>query len=43
MINNNDVTKQNMIMNKNIPNWPRIPDDSKRILVTGDPGSGKTN
>ena len=25
------------------PNWPQIPDHSYRILITGGPGSGKTN
>ena len=25
------------------PNWPKIPDNLYRILIIGDPGSGKTN
>ena len=30
-------------MKKRIPNWPQIPDHPNRLLITGAPGSGKTN
>ena len=38
MINFHDVTKK-----KHNTNWPEIPDHSKKILITGGSGSGKTN
>ena len=38
MINFHDVTKR-----KHNTNWPEIPDHSKKILITGGSGSGKTN
>ena len=41
MINFNEITKENI---KEIyPNWPQIPDHSYKILIIGDPTSGKTN
>ena len=30
-------------MKKRNPNWPQIPDHPNRLLITGAPGSGKTN
>ena len=41
MINFDDVIKENI---KEInPNWPQIPNDPCRILISGGYGSGKTN
>ena len=40
MISFDDVTKENI---KNNPNMPHIPDHPYRILITGGSGSGKTN
>ena len=34
------VNENKTVHNKN---WPYIPDHPYRILITGDPGSGKTN
>ena len=33
---------QSVEVNHNL-NWPHIPDNSYRILITGGTGSGKTN
>ena len=41
MINFDDVTNKNRI--EHSPNWSHIPDYPYRKLITGDPGSGKTN
>ena len=35
------VTKEDI--KEHNPNWPEIPDNSCRILITGGSGSGKTN
>ena len=41
MINFDHVTKENT--EEHNPNWPQIPDHLYIILITGGPGSGKTN
>ena len=41
MINCDDIVNENKTMHNE--NWQYIPDHSYRILITGDPGSGKTN
>ena len=41
MINFDYITKENL--NEYNPTWPQIPDLPYRILITGGPGSGKTN
>ena len=41
MMNFDQVTKGNIKQHN--PNWPQIPDHPYRILITGGPGSGKTN
>ena len=40
MINFDDVIEEET---KDYPNWPEISDNPHRILITGGPGSGKTN
>ena len=41
MIYVDDVTNKNI--KEDNPNWPQIVDHPHRILITGGPGSGKTN
>ena len=41
MINFDDVIKENI--KEHNPNWPQIPNDPYRILISGGSGSGKTN
>ena len=41
MINFEDVTKKNT--KDHNPNWPEIPDQPYRILMTAGSGPGKTN
>ena len=41
MINVNDVIKENI--KEHNPNWPQIPHNPYRVLITGGSGLGKTN
>ena len=41
MINFDDVIKEET--KEHNPNWPKIPDNPYRILLSGGSGSGKTN
>ena len=41
MINSSNVTKENIKVCN--PNWPQVPDNRYRILITGGSRSGKTN
>ena len=41
MINNDYITKENM--EEHNPNWSQIFDHPCRMLIIGNPGSGKTN
>ena len=41
MFNFDYITKEGI--KEHNPNWPKIPDHSYRILITGGSGSGKTS
>ena len=41
MFNFDYITKEDK--KEHNPNWPEIPDHPYQILITGGPGSGKTN